>query len=509
MMDSAQNSPQHHSIAFFLILVVSSVGLSIGIAVNPVAGFFFLVIGVLMAVVIKKYGFLHLVIIVFFLELILGGSGRLFEFDKFWSIRKVIFILVWILFLLLSAYNPQRAASWFRSSPFSRSASLLGVATLIFFGLGVGLFRGNRFDYIINDASGFTFLTISLPLGLFARTEKVKLEFIVGVVLRFTMVFGLIKGLVLMGVQIGYFNLRYLIDYLQNDVNQMVSAHATTGMARMATIGDVFLVFSIPLCLAIGVSTRRRQARAMALAGAGVIVWGLFASGSRGCWLASLIGVSVLFSLAKLRHRLKIFALILIGAVVVLQLFPETFQRTSELVELAFNRREQGNLIRKEQARILIDAGIEHPFIGYGFGHTLPNLVRSYEAPYSFELQYLAFFMKMGILGCAMWLAFFIWLLFNLQQLSQSIPDPVHAMIARGFCGGIVGVLAVSAANPYLSNAAGMGILALTVVIADLFRCQVEGARSEAAKIVSSASTVRFARAPRASTRQVSHPAKY
>jgi hypothetical protein len=509
MIDNSQTSLQQHPHAFYLILVVSFIGLAVGIAYNPLVGFLLLAVGILAAAFIRKFGILHLVVALVFLELILGGSGRVYEFTSFFSVRKVLFILTWILFLLLGASDPQRFVIWFRSASFARRASLIGVATFIFFGLGVGLYRGNRPDYIINDASGFTFITLSLPIGYFARIGKMKLEFLLGVALGASALFGLIKGIVFSGAQLGYFDFSYVIDLLQNEARQAVSVRTTTGMVRLATVGDIFFVFALPLCVAIGVSTKRWRTRWMAFAGTGALIWGLFASGSRGCWLGSLIGVSVLFALAKLQHKLKIFALVIIGAVVVLQLFPTTIGTTSEWITLAFSSREYNNLARVEQARILIDAGLEHPIIGNGFGHTLPNLVRSYENPYAFELETLAFFMKMGILGCAIWLAFFAWLLNNLLKLSQRLPDPVHAMIARGLCGGLVSLVAASSANPYISGAPGMGILALTAVSADLFLRQVAAARIEGAKVASPASMVRFARVPRFTPRQASRPTKY
>jgi O-Antigen ligase len=504
-----QTSSQAHSLAFLLISVVACVALFIGIAVNPVVGFLLLGIGIFAALSIKQYGFLHFVVALVLFELILGGSGRVYQFNDFFSIRKVLFILIWALFLLLSASNPHRFITWFRSASCSRWASLLGVATLLFFGFGVGLFRGNRLDYIINDASGFTFITLCLPIGFFSKIEKITVKFVLGVVLVASAIFGLLKGVIFSGAQLGYFDYRYLVDLLQSEANQTVSVRTTTGIIRMATIGDVFFVFAFPLCVAIGVSTKRWQTRAMAFAAAGAIVWGLFASGTRGCWLASFIGISVLITLAKVGHRLKILALVFTGAIFVLQLFPQTFKNTSQLIDLAFNTREQGNVVRVEQAGILIDAGLEHPFIGNGFGHTLTNLTRSDQAPYSFELEWLALFMKMGILGSAIWVAFFGWLLHTLLKFSKSLPDPLDSMIARGICGGFVGVLAVSAANPYFSGAAGMGISAVAVVVADLFGQEVALARSKAALVAPPESGTRFARVQRVVPRQISRPTKY
>ncbi|HEV2348443.1 MAG TPA: O-antigen ligase family protein [Terriglobia bacterium] len=509
MMTNSKTSWQAPSFAVLFIGAVICVGLAIGIAVNPLVAFLFLVVGIFAAVFIKKYGFLHFVVTLVFLELILGGSGRVYEFNDFFSIRKVLFLLVWILFLVLSASNPQRFATWFRSASWARGASLLGVATFIFFGLGVGIFRGNRLDYITADASGLTFITLSIPLGYFASLEKMKVKFLLGVVLGASSFFGLVKGIVFSGARLGYFDFGYVINLIQNEANQAVSARNSLGMDRMSTVGDIFLMFSLILCIATVFAAKRWRTREIVFAGIAALIWGLFASGSRGLWLGSVIGIAVIFALVKFGHRLKILALIAIGTIALLQLFPQTLQDTSEWVQLAFNLREYNNLDRVEQAPILISAGMEHPLIGNGFGHTLPNLVRSYEAPYAFELLYLALFMKMGILGCALWLVFLSGLLLNLLKMSKSLPNPANAMVAVGLCAGIISVLAVSAADPYLAGPPGMGILALSAVVLDHFREQVEVARFKGAESPSPMAPARYVRVPRMKLRQVPRSAKY
>ena len=66
------------------------------------------------------------------------------------------------------------------------------------------------------------------------------------------------------------------------------------------------------------------------------------------------------------------------------------------------------NQIKIEQISQLLRKWSESPSWGQGYGSYVESYIRSKEAPFSYEMQFFALLMKIGIVGIAVWLSFFI-----------------------------------------------------------------------------------------------------
>lgn len=488
-MNTARTSSRGQGI----LLLIGGAGLclavSIALVVNPFAGFLSGLLLATLLVLALHHRLFHFLVFVVFFELILGGSGRYIEISDLLSPRKALFVFIWLLFLVLWLYDSRKPAFPIRSFRSSWFASVLAIATVLLFGLGLGLLRGNNMEFVVGDSQGFIFLTLAIPLCYFARRGKISVEFFLWTFLGATSLYGLLKGIVYFGVQLGYIGGAFLADLIQETTNQLVLINLTASEYRINSVGDAFLMFGLPILVGVASSVRRRSAKLAAIAGVLSVLVGLVASDTRALWLGAILGLVVLVVLAGLNYKLKITAWILAGIFVSSLAFPGIFRNTTSRLSTAFDTSEFGNALRVRQMNVLFSMAREHPVLGHGFGSIAPEVSLHPDKPYVFEMETVAFYMKMGIVGCAAWAALFGWLLLTLVKMSRSLPNPLHAMVARALCGGIVGILFAGSTNPWLSVAVGMGTCAFIVVVADLLRQQIATPQA----VAKAASTVNLA----------------
>jgi O-antigen ligase len=202
------------------------------------------------------------------------------------------------------------------------------------------------------------------------------------------------------------------------------------------------------------------------------VLAGLISAGTRALWLGTVLGVVVLGALAQGSYRLLLAVGVLVALLLASAIVPGMFQSVVSRVGSVTDTSEFGNALRLKQIDVLLDMSREHPFIGNGFGTIAPDITLHPDKPYIFEMETVAFYMKMGAIGCLLWVAFFGWLLFTLAKISRVLTNPLRAMIARALCGGCVGILFAGSTNPWLSLAVGMGACTFIVVVRDLLHVQ-------------------------------------
>ncbi|MBI4165292.1 MAG: O-antigen ligase family protein [Acidobacteria bacterium] len=435
-----------------------------------------LLVGFLLLVLVI-FGFhrrlLHFLVFLIFFELVLGGSGRYVELSDFISFRKALFVFTWLLFVVFWFYRRTRPRFPLWSFRGSCYASLLAVFTFLFFGLGIGILHGNDLGFILADSQGFLFLTLSIPLCYFAWRAHITVDFFLAVLVGSTSLYGLLKGLLFFGLQTGYFGASYLADLLQESANQQVVIDLMGSHYRMNSVGDAFLMLSFPILVAVASSARGLRVKLAASTGIVFVLLGLFASGTRALWWGALLGLVLLVALARSHQRLKVVAGILVVIFVASQIFSGAYGSTTARIASAFNAFEGGDDFRVHQINVLYEMARERPFLGQGFGAIAPEVSMHRNNPYIFEMETVAFLMKMGILGCAAWLVLFVWLLNALFRVSRSLTDPMHVMVAKSLCGGTLAILFAGSTNPWLSVAVGMGACAFLFVVTDLLRQEI------------------------------------
>ena len=452
---------------WFLALVV----VTLALLVNPLAG---LGVGVVLLSLLSAAlasWFNKAIFVLVFFELALGGTGHIVDFWRVVSLREAVFLLVFAFFFCAWIADSRAKRFSFRGCPACLSGAILGVGTFLFFGVFVGHIRGNSLRFIVADSQGFLCLGMAVPLYYFAiRGKKVAPGFLAACFLLATSIFGALKGIAYILSMLRVVDLNYLIDRVRDATSQDVIASARGILPRIYTLGDLLLAFSLPLAVSISLLAAKTRQKIYAQLAVACIATGLLSSGTRGLWIGALLGMAVVLWFSGLKKKLMFafMLMIVIGSLALLS--PSFVSSVDQRFAMAFDSYEPSNYSRFGQFWPLLDKANEHIIIGNGYGATIPNLVRSITSPFSYELQPLAFLMKMGIVGCALWSIFLIWVLRHLYRTAKGAKDPLNRAITFGVLGGLLGYLAGCGTNPYFASSTGMGAFTFVLLMTDLIR---------------------------------------
>lgn len=174
----------------------------------------------------------------------------------------------------------------------------------------------------------------------------------------------------------------------------------------------------------------------------------IFATGTRAFLLvwALIVGVSIL-------RRRPLLAVPAIGvAIGVMAMYAGDLQR---LRVFEFSSELTSESARYVQFFSLISLFLQHPILGAGLGANA-ILIRSIEAPYSYELTYVALLAKLGIVGSGIVVtAMTVWVA-RLMKGNPNWPSIVSLLVA---------IVLMTATNPYLINLVGMTIAAFVIAL--------------------------------------------
>jgi hypothetical protein len=185
------------------------------------------------------------------------------------------------------------------------------------------------------------------------------------------------------------------------------------------------------------------------LVGYGIIGGSLLASYSRALWISVVSGVALALCARYRRHAPKLLGavmLLFVGGVVANQ---------SALISNRIGSLTAGELsvsARWDQLGPLVQRWHEYPWFGTGYGGTA-SVLRSQEAPFSYELVPLALLMKLGVVGMAGLATFWILLGGAAARLSST----ARAEVAS-FAGASASFLLFSCSNPVFLNFVGLAV---------------------------------------------------
>jgi hypothetical protein len=170
----------------------------------------------------------------------------------------------------------------------------------------------------------------------------------------------------------------------------------------------------------------------------------IYATGTRSFFYASILSLCSIFFI-----KLKNLLFLLLTIIFVLVLFKFNFLDHIRIFEIASEF--ESDSPRLEQFFSLARLFLENPMFGTGFGGS-SDLIRSDDAPFSYELTYVALLAKMGILGIGIILVLCL-IFFNIA-LNRFHQKMYVVLIA--FC-----FIFITSTNPYLLNYFGISILSI------------------------------------------------
>lgn len=114
----------------------------------------------------------------------------------------------------------------------------------------------------------------------------------------------------------------------------------------------------------------------------------------------------------------------------------------------------ESNTIKIVQISKLLDKWKKSPIIGYGYGSFVEGYLRSTEAPFSYEMQFFALLMKIGVLGLLIWVAFFIVQLLFLIKNKEKNHMHIFAWLFL-----LIALVVCVQTNPLLISFTGMSVI--------------------------------------------------
>lgn len=193
----------------------------------------------------------------------------------------------------------------------------------------------------------------------------------------------------------------------------------------------------------------------------------LLATYTRALWLAALIAVLLAQLLSTRRERFVdvriVLAMLLLGGLAApVMLFSSLAADQDGLLgvlaaRLGSSFSDSSANERFEQVGPLIDAWMRAPFFGLGFG-AQASLIRSDEAPYSYELTVLALLMKVGVAGLLVLMLGFGTLWASAAVVSRTADGRRSREACAGLAAAVAFLLAAST-NPFLLNFVGMSVM--------------------------------------------------
>lgn len=238
------------------------------------------------------------------------------------------------------------------------------------------------------------------------------------------------------------------------------------GYIEYALFNISTLIYSLPFLIAILFVPKHHdllENRWRILAGVALCLTAvaMLVSGRRMFWLLGLISpllVAGLFVMTRMPltqlivRSAVVFGLVLAILFSALSAFDIRMDAlaTSFLSAFLFSGGEESASLRGAQFVDLMEGWIQQPVLGAGHGTTAPEIIRSVEHPWAYELTYVALLYQTGLLGMLIYGLAVGWTFVKAIKIARREPD--FAAILVPLLAGMTGFLISNATNPYLSK---------------------------------------------------------
>ena len=274
-------------------------------------------------------------------------------------------------------------------------------AEIVVIGAGVVWWIGSSLKGEEYGTQFFSLLYVTvfmfIAVEIFIRSDILNLDFLVKCIL--IMLFG--KILEKIGIEI-----LFLLDMIQYEqvgslyvewfgtsVTTMTMEVGSLEFVRVQSSSDAVLFFLSPFLWFL--PQIKKGIRAALFLGTGIFAVIVFSR----LYLVQFFSfglIAVVFYGKQMQKKVKMAAA---GVFVVSAFF--WIRPVTELIRIRFfsDSVSESDSIRMEQLSRFVEAIPDHLWLGNGMGSYLPDYLRSTEAPFSYELEYLSFLYQLGIIG--------------------------------------------------------------------------------------------------------------
>lgn len=284
-------------------------------------------------------------------------------------------------------------------------------------------------------------------------------------------IYAIIKLLMIISFSISIYNLYKLLEVINivpklfyiDDGGGGVGIH--TGFTQIVSLNIGSLVFLLPFVIGIliikkDILQKMKINKLFLLVTVFVTILCSILSGRRVLWLILVISVSLTISFIIIhRQSWNVFRKLLVKSIIVISvifILSNIFNDRLDINLSAMKSRfveefDPNNATPRNMQKIaLIDGFYNYPIFGSGFGVGVPNVIRSQERPWTYELTYHLILYNTGLLGTFLFsliLLFPILWAILLIRKDKSLDNIVFPIVLSYFS-----VLIACATNPYLTS---------------------------------------------------------
>jgi hypothetical protein len=293
----------------------------------------------------------------------------------------------------------------------------------------VAIFYGNDLAYIRQDSLGFLIYVLTPVIYVYITSNSLQEHFFelilnlctflaslsIAIVVWYYVSFGAVESesLLLMNAFIKSKNLNWQVEHNGG----VLGLYTHTGHLLLIGAGLSFYRYFV--------SRKIRYIYLILLYCAGI-----FADGHRALVVSFLM---LIFLLIPLLRQAVTFRKILILLAVLVTLFSIAIVVDSDWIvqRFSFTSDDPSTLERYLQVPALLDRIMERPIFGNGFG-SFARVIRSQERPFSYEVDFLATMMKLGIVGCVLYFGAYLYML-NVARRSGGVFGYILCCVGMSF----------------------------------------------------------------------------
>ncbi len=439
--------------------------------------------------------FEKILLTLFFVELFVGGGGRLIDFG-FLSIRQVLFILLIMTFVVRiisqKAIFDKRVNTFFRFNPLTIGVYLL-IASFAFSG-AIGLINDHKLSDIITDFFRVSFFAAYFPLAYYIAEDRFSKDRVISLlkysavaVSIFTLVIAILGKTIFSADFAPYY---YFINGFMNDDLYFRPSNSVFYKSH------IFVLIAVIISLNAVLDKKFTKLDVVTLIlGSISVLW----SETRGFLLAFMISVMTIvlldariltqpikgfsekirtmFTSKKFLRKMIISACIVVAVPFMFQYMTlerfETETPKTEETKKEIGKKESGEKKKKptpevndisvntrvedilEARRLLADP--VHLIMGLGYGTEIGGRVTG------IEMSMLDILIEQGLIGLAVWLVLCLLVFYNyhvVHQKRKSISTMEISLMAA-----FMGMLLLTNINPFINNPLGIGFFLFILIV--------------------------------------------
>jgi hypothetical protein len=278
---------------------------------------------------------------------------------------------------------------------------IIGSAAFVFLYMLIAVMRGfAHFGNSLSEAVGL-FSTISLVVLIYLAVKKqwVMATTVLNAIFFGSLLYGALKVLAVIGMYFGVFSFPQVYNAIAEIFGyRVVSSLMPGGFVRLSLIIYDFVVLSVLCLVLLRNGPYAHLSRTVRAAFVVVALTCTFFAYSRFLFLVLFLSIAVVFVIDWTNKSRFLFIVLLSTALLLLA--PSISETLSD--RFLSEGVQQSDALRAEQTMALLNAWSQVYAIGGGFGYFASDMIRDPSAPHSYEVQWLGFLMKFGMIGFAL-----------------------------------------------------------------------------------------------------------